>query len=237
MNLLYCDESCHLPNDHINLMVLGTMFCEAEKKRQIFDDIRGIKERHSLSPHFEIKWTKVSPAKIDFYIDLVEYFFNCSDLRFRSVVAKEKDHLDHSMYNNNDYNEWYYKMYYLLLDKIIFPDNCYDVFIDIKDTRGGKRLQVLQEALCNNRYDFKQEVIRHVNQIHSHESEILQLCDLFIGALSYFHRGLYNKKRNGAKSRLIDLISKKRDLPLKYSSSQEELKFNMFIWLPRRKEE
>jgi hypothetical protein len=237
MNLLYCDESCHLPNDHTNLMVLGTMYCEADKKRQIFDEIRQIKLKHNLSQYFEIKWTQVSPAKIDFYIELVEYFFGSKELKFRSVVAKEKENLDHFKYNHNDYNEWYYKMYFLLLDKIVFPDNCYDVFIDIKDTHGGKRLRVLQDALCNNKYDFKQEVIRHVNQIHSHESEILELCDLFIGALSYYHRGLYHKKRNGAKSKLIDLISTKRDLPLKYSSPQEEMKFNMFIWLPRRNEE
>ncbi|MBN2771778.1 MAG: DUF3800 domain-containing protein [Spirochaetes bacterium] len=237
MNLLYCDESCHLPNDHINLMVLGTMYCDSEKKRQIFDEIRRIKLKHNLEPHFEIKWTKVSPAKIDLYAELIEYFFSSEDLKFRSIVAKEKENLDHSVYNNNDYNEWYYKMYYLLLDKIIFPDGCYDIFIDIKDTRGGKRIKVLQDALCNNRYDFKQEVIRHVNQIHSHESEILQLCDLFIGALSYYHRGLYKKNKNSAKSKLVDLISERRKLPLGYSSPKDVLKFNMFIWSPRRNEE
>ncbi len=133
MYLLYCDESCHLPNDGIDIMILGTVYCKERYKEQIFKDIRKIKEKHSLSPYFEVKWTKVSPAKIELYIELMEYFFENDNLFFRGLVAKGKNSLGHSRYNDGSYNSWYYKMYYSLIDKIIFPDESYRIYVDIKE--------------------------------------------------------------------------------------------------------
>jgi hypothetical protein len=58
---VYCDESCHLEHDHQPIMVLGAVWCPTEKAREISVSLRDIKKAHSLSPAFEIKWTKVSP--------------------------------------------------------------------------------------------------------------------------------------------------------------------------------
>jgi hypothetical protein len=38
---IYCDESCHLEHDGINVMVL--MWCDKEKKSEIFNRIFEIK--------------------------------------------------------------------------------------------------------------------------------------------------------------------------------------------------
>ena len=103
---------------------------------------------------------------------------------------------------------------------------------DIKDTIGGKRTRELHGALCNNIYDFKSEVILGLNQIQSHESEIMQLADLFIGALSYFHRGLYSIQEGKAKSEIIDIIKELSKQRLDKSSVRDEKKFNIFIWKP-----
>lgn len=233
MYLLYCDESCHLPNDGIDIMVLGTIYCKDRYKDQIFKDIRKIKEKHGLSPYFEVKWTKVSPAKIELYEELIEYFFDNDNLFFRGLVAKGKSSLDHSRYNDGSYNSWYYKMYYSLIDKIIFPDESYRIYVDIKDTIGGKSISKLHDVLCNNVYDFKQEVIRDVNQIHSHESEIMQIADLINGALAYFHRGLYSEDEKKVKSKLVNIIKSKTGLSLETSSNRYEKKFNLFVWSPR----
>lgn len=233
MYLLYCDESCHLPNDGIDIMVLGTIYCKDRYKDQIFKDIRKIKEKHGLSPYFEVKWTKVSPAKIELYEELIEYFFDNDNLFFRGLVAKGKNSLDHSRYNDGSYNSWYYKMYFSLIDKIIFPDENYKIYIDIKDTIGGKSISKLKNVLCYNIYDFKEEVIDSVNQIHSHESEIMQIADLINGALAYFHRGLYSEDEKKVKSKLVNIIKSKTGLSLETSSNRYEKKFNLFVWSPR----
>ena len=99
-------------------MVLGAMYCLSEKRKQIYSDIRAIKEKHGLNSHFEIKWTKVSKSKIEFYLELLDYFWTNSDLHYRGLVATGKDKLNHTKYNNDDYDLWYYKMYFRTLDPI-----------------------------------------------------------------------------------------------------------------------
>ncbi|HAT4308647.1 TPA: DUF3800 domain-containing protein [Clostridium perfringens] len=226
---IYCDESCHLENDLSDVMVLGGIACNKDEKVKIFNDIRRIKVKHNLSSWFEIKWTKVSSSKIEFYKELIDYFFN-NDLKFRGVIAKNKKGLDHDKYNNGDYNEWYYKMYYLLLDHMIIPMDRYRIFIDIKDTKGGPKVEKLHEVLCNNKYDFKREVIEDIKQINSKESEILQLTDLFIGALSYKNRGLDGSE---SKLKIINYIENRYNKKLNQSTHRCEAKFNLFVWDPR----
>ncbi len=92
---IYCDESCHLENDHQQAMVLGAVWCPLEKTREIAARIREIKVRHGLSTTFEIKWSKVSPAKFIFYKDLIDYFFDVSDLHFRCLIVPDKSKLRH----------------------------------------------------------------------------------------------------------------------------------------------
>ena len=60
---IYCDESCHLENDGINVMALGAVWCPKKKRKGIFSDIRDIKEQYGLARNFEIKWNKVSQKK------------------------------------------------------------------------------------------------------------------------------------------------------------------------------
>ena len=52
---IYCDESCHLPNDGQKAMVLGTLWSDKAKASTFNRDIAGFKAKHKLSPFFEIK--------------------------------------------------------------------------------------------------------------------------------------------------------------------------------------
>lgn len=228
---IYCDESCHLPKDNSEVMILGGISCAFDKKNKVNQDIRNIKKKHGLSTWFEIKWTKVSIHKIEFYKEVIDYFF-ANDLCFRGIVAKDKKKLNHKKYNDGSYDIWYYKMYYLLLDGMINPFNEYKVFVDIKDTKGGPRVRKLREVLCNNIYDFKGEVIRDIKQVNSKESEILQIADLFIGALAYKHRRLDGNSEG--KSEVIKYIEEKYGILMNSSTCRNEKKFNLFIWNSRR---
>lgn len=235
---MYCDESCHLQNDLSNVMILGTMWCDESKKKQIVDDIRNIKIKNNLNSRFEIKWTKVSLSKIEFYKELVDYFFENDDLFFRGLVACHKKELNNIKYNDGDHKKWYYKMYFWLLNPLIYIDNEYRVFIDISDTHGGPRIKKLQSVLCNNIYDYKNDVIKGIYQINSKESEILQLADLLIGMLGYYNRGLFNKKKNDSdrnlpgKVELINHVKEKYKINLDKSTDRLERKYNLFIWNP-----
>lgn len=37
---IYCDESCHLENDHQKVMVLGAIWCSLDKVKEISKRIR-----------------------------------------------------------------------------------------------------------------------------------------------------------------------------------------------------
>lgn len=229
---VYCDESCHLEKDNSPVMILGAMYCPEEEKKNIYDEIREIKKKHGISTFFEIKWTKVSESKIDFYLELLSYFWEKDELFYRGLVASGKESLDHDKYNGGDYDLWYYKMYYRMLDPVISPNKRYHIMVDIKDTKGGKRIAKLRDVLCNNIYDFKQEVVEQIGQINSRESEILQLADLINGALAFYHRGLVDMPdSNPGKVKFVKALQKRVDLD--NNTKYGERKFNLFIWEPK----
>ena len=166
---VYCDESCHLEHDHQKAMVLGAIWCPLDKGREIAVRLREIKQKHGLPSGFEVKWTKVSPAKTGLYLDLVDYFFDDDDLHFRALIVPDKSKLRHDAIPGQDHDTWYYKMYFDMLKVIFHPDARYRVYLDIKDTRGAEKAAKLHEVLCNNMYDFSRSVIERLQLVHSHE--------------------------------------------------------------------
>ncbi|MCG3198794.1 MAG: hypothetical protein GHCLOJNM_03301 [bacterium] len=223
---IYWDESCHLEHDGIPVMVLGAVWCAADRAHAISRRVRDIKVKHDLSPHFEIKWTKISPAKKDFYLDLVDYFFDEDDLHFRAVLVPDKGILKHSEYHQN-HDEWYYKMMFTLLEPLIDPVQRYRVYLDIKDTRSEEKRAKLEEVLRNKRYDRQGRVIERVQQIRSHESELMQMADLLIGAIQYANREL---KGNSGKQDVVDAIKRKSGKNLNQTTWLREQKLNLLRW-------
>lgn len=226
---IYCDESCHLENDNSKVMVLGAIWCPKGVKNEVFGRIREIKTKYGFKPEFEIKWNKVSRARSDFYKELINYFFDDDDLHFRGLIVPDKSLLNHNFFNQ-DHNTFYYKMYFDLLKVILAPYSGYNIYIDIKDTRGQEKVLELQNVLRNNHYDYHNQIIRKVQQVHSQEVELLQITDLLCGALSYLHRGLQG---NDAKLELIEKIRSRSGYSLLKSTLYKEDKMNVFIWRAR----
>jgi hypothetical protein len=219
---VYCDESGHLEHDQIPMMALGAVWCPLEKTTEIAARLREIKARHGLPPAFEVKWTKVSPAKQAFYLDLLDYFFDDDDLRFRALIVPDKSVLRHENFRQS-HDEWYYKMYFSM--KALFsPDAEYRTYLDIKDTRSAARINKLHDVLCNNMYDFDKRIIARVQTVRSHEVEQLQLADLLIGTVEYANRGLHG---NSAKIALVNRMRKRSGYALTQSTLLREEKVNL----------
>jgi len=222
---IYCDESCHLENDGQTLMVLGAVWCSSDKVKEIGQRINEIKIRNGLDKHFEIKWTKVSPAGIQLYTDIVNYLFDDDDLHFRAVIA-DKTILDHPAHSQT-HDDWYYKMYYQLLKSIVSPDNQYNVYLDLKDTLGIAKVNKLQKVLSNSKLDFDRQIFQHFQEVRSHESTLIQLSDLLIGAISYKAR---NINKSPGKNSLVDIIKNRSGYTLNKTTLYQENKFNLFFW-------
>jgi hypothetical protein len=224
---IYCDESCHLENDGQPVMVLGAVWMPAESVRAVCDRIAEIKQEHGVHPHAEVKWTKASANKRQLYLDLVNFFFDMSDLHFRALIAPKNGlcHADHEQ----THDQWYYKMYFDMLKVLFSPKAKYHVYIDIKDSRGGRKVRKLHDVLCNNMYDFQREIIERVQIIRSEESQVMQLADLLIGVVSYANRGLAT---SSTKQSLVEKVKARTGYSLTRTTLYREEKFNLFKWTP-----
>ena len=238
---IYCDESCHLQNDKEPVMVIGAVYCPIEKKEEIFERLYSFKVKHNLipknkkndkdnRPYYELKWNKVSKSKIEYYKDVINYFFDDDDLQFRVLVVSNKTDINYEKFNHTHYT-FYYKMYFGMLKAILNPENSHHIYIDIKDTKSKEKVHKLEQVLRNDKYDYSKEIIKKVQQVRSHEVEILQLADLLVGATAYVNRGLANSK---AKNELINLIKHRSKYSLTKSTLLKERKFNVFIWEPQK---
>jgi uncharacterized protein (UPF0333 family) len=100
--------------------------------------------------------------------------------------------------------------------------NEYKIYLDYKDINGGKRIKELQKRLGRNANKCD------IYIIHSQESQILQLCDLFIGAISYKNRDDI-EKNSEIKNFIISYVESKTRFELISTPPWEE-KFNIFKW-------
>lgn len=222
---VYCDESNHLESDGISPMILGAVFGPVEKIKSANKRIREIKQKHGIAPNTEIKWTKVSPSKLPFYLDLVDYFFDNDDLHFRAVIVN-KSELDHQSFDQT-HDEFYYKIYFELLKRILDPQDRYCVYLDIKDTRGGTKVAKLREVLSNSMYDFDGNIVQRIQQVHSHEIDVLQMADILIGTLQFLNR---RDVQSDAKKKLVERIRARSGYNLSRSTLLREEKMNLFYW-------
>ena len=224
----YCDESCHLENDGQSAMVLGALCCPEDRRKVVSERIKIVKARHGIGSNVEVKWVKVSPQKLNLYLELVDLFFESPELSFRAVVVPDKSVLRHDSFLQT-HDEFYYKMWYLTLTSLLSRKHRYQIYLDKKDTRSENRARKLCEILSNGKLDFKGEIISRVQHVHSDEVPLFQLADLLIGAISYANRGLATSE---AKLALIERIRQKSRLRLTHTTLLKEEKLNLLVWQP-----
>ncbi len=227
---IYCDESCHLEHDGFPIMCVGAIRLPNDKCEQYKNDIKTIKRKHGIL--HEIKWNTISATHIPMYKELIDYFFS-SDMEFRCVLITYKDRLDNESFNNGSHDNFYYKMiYYLLYNPYtVSPyDSKYRVFLDIKDSNGRKRLDKIQQVFSNKFHG--ESPFKSFQHIRSHESQFIQLTDIFIGAIGYKARGL---ESSHAKMEIIKYLEEKSGYTLNEGTEPFESKFNIFNHQPRKK--
>jgi Protein of unknown function (DUF3800) len=212
----YCDESCHLENDHHPYMLIGYISCSYNQVALHSKNIRLLKEEYENMN--EIKWNNLSKSAYPLYNGLIDYFF-ATDLQYRAIVI-DKSKIKHDEFEQT-HDDFYYKMFFQLLHKKIDPENNYNIYLDIKDTRSAKKVNGLKKYLNSNLLS-----VRNLQNIRSHESELMQLTDIITGAISYHLRGL-NKVI--AKNKIIEKIQHHSKHPLNHSTSKDQHKFNLFF--------
>lgn len=227
---IFCDESCHLEYDKSGIMVLGAICCPNEKVEHAVRTIKYL--RHEFNYHTELKWTKLIAKQFPFYQSLIDFFID-SDLRFKATVVLNKEKLRHEEFNAGSHDNFYYKMFYYTVRDFFAEDGAaYRLYLDYKDTLGRDKCKKLETVLQNHACSKEQTIQVEAQTIRSYESQLIQLCDLLIGALSYKNRNDIEKKSK-VKMELIAYIEKKVGINLNLGTPPWEPKFNIFQFQPR----
>jgi hypothetical protein len=226
---IYCDESCHLEHDHLGVMVLGAVWSPLARVAELAKAARNLKKEFGLAPDWELKWVKVSKGRQDYYEAVLDWFWNTPELHFRCLIVPDKSKLNHEIIGQT-HDDWYYKMYFSLLKVIIDPQRRYNVYLDLKDTRGAAKVKSLHDVLCNAQYDFSRSIVERIQLVHSHEVELIQLADFLSGVIAYANRGLNG---NEAKLELVKRLREYSGYSLMKTTLLREEKLNVFRWQAR----
>lgn len=212
-------------------MVLGALLCPRETVRHVAERLRRVKDAHGIghgNPQaFEVKWSKVSSARVDFYRDYMDVLFE-EELHFRALVVSDKSRLRHEDFDQT-HDDWYYKMYYQTLEPLLDPECSYAIYLDIKDTLSQGKVRVLGDVLRSRLRDYDQTIVTKIQHVRSDEVEQVQLVDLLIGATSYVNRGL---RTNEGKTALVEHLRERSGLTLQRTTSRARKKVNLFFWNP-----
>lgn len=220
---VYCDEA--FPDlftsekPHARHLMIGALWLPTELRPEVKAKLADLRARHSA--YGEIKWRKVSPARLGFYEDLVDLFFSYgSDLRFR-CIAIDCTRMNLALHGN-DAELGFYKFYYQLLHHWILDFNEYSIFCDLKSSRSPTRLSELKKVLGNANLSAE---IATVQPLPSGQVVLMQMCDLLLGAAG--SRINQNEPASPAKRAVVERIEARLGRKLGPTPKTEE-KFNVF---------
>lgn len=224
---IFCDESCHLEHDGSNVMVLGALRCRAPDVERVIRQIKTLREQHQY--HSEIKWTRLIAKQWPFYQSILNLFLQEECLGFKATVVQQKHLLNHEQFNECSHGTFYYKMMYYALRDFIEPDKMHRIYLDYMDTLGGVKAAKLAEVI-NNKFFGRANLAVHI--IRSYESQIIQLCDLLVGAVAYANR--MDIPRNSIiKNEIIKYLEQQLRRSITSGTPPWEEKFNLFMFTPR----
>ena len=221
---VYCDESrpdlFTSQKPTATYLVIGGVWLMTSDRERLKADVHSLRDKFKIGGEF--KWQKVSPSRIDFYTELVDWFFERGDsIRFR-CIAVDGTEANLLQYRIDNGELAFYKFYYQLLHHWVLDFNHYKIFCDFKRNRDRDHLTVLKRCLEAANLSSQ---IDSVQAIRSEESVLVQLADLFTGAVS---ARLNDQHLNSnAKLNVVERIERhlKRRIGHTY---QGDAKFNVF---------
>ena len=201
-------------------MVFGALICAGSRVREIDTQIKALREKHGYLR--ELKWTKLSRLDLPFYRDLFNFIHANEHLRFKAVLVPDKSLLDHEKYNDGSASDFYYKIAFFALRDFIVSEKTYRLYMDYMDTLGRSKIRKLKTVLMS----CKPKTLE-AQTIRSHESQLIQVCDLLIGAICYANRTDIDMQ-SPVKTEVIAMISNCFGIQLDRSTPKYVKKFNLF---------
>lgn len=171
----------------------------ASGRQLTLDDLTALFE---TTRHHEYKFTEVKRHNVQDYINLINIYFEFSTPIFHALVL-DRQELDLAQYQGDPWRAYEWCVTHLLerrLDRDVF------VILDLQ-TQPKKATRYLEEVVCSV------PRVKGCLRVTSDTSVLLQVCDLFLGCLSFDwrdSRGLVgDSSRVAAKRLLVDFLKQR----------------------------
>lgn len=216
---VFCDESRQSQHRY---MILGGIIINAKYMKTFENTMQGFRQDFNMTK--ELKWTKVSMAKLEEYKKFVDYFFalNDTDYAHFHCLILDTHQINHKKYNKGDSDLGFYKFYYQLLLHSFGNRYCSRgvkslvVCLDQRTSRYS--LSDLKDILNNGiykRYGNATSPFKSVEAWDSKSSDVMQISDIILGAIGY-HKNGYHLLADSSKAKinLANHISQKAGLTI-----------------------
>lgn len=190
---VYADESCTGGQQYL---ALGGIALNEAVVPALLSRLQAVREAHST--HGEVKWQKVSKAKLDFYKAYVDVFFDASmadEVAFYALYV-DTHTFNHQKYNGGEAEIGFNKLIYqLLLHKFgrrYGYSNRIKVFLDARTTKHDPEdmRPMLNKDLA--KWGVMDAPFRQIRFRDSKICDLIQLNDLLVGTVG-FKRNLRDK--------------------------------------------
>ncbi|WP_426260825.1 DUF3800 domain-containing protein [Sphingomonas sp. DC1100-1] len=189
---IYCDESSQTRHRY---MAMGGLIIRSDRVLAANDAFAQI--RLPELPSGELKWGSVSNRKLHAYRRLVDAFFDhpaFAGVDFHSTVVDTHGQ-DHQRFGDGDRDKTFNKELYQLAAKFarLYPDRYFHLYPDDRETvhRPGELRDILNfgRRKQGDKRDFP---FRRSHFRKSHETPMIQVVDILLGALAYRVNGHAN---------------------------------------------
>jgi hypothetical protein len=186
---IYVDESSQTKNRYL---VIGAVILPLDHRANVEVIISRL--RLPELPHGEMKWAKISRAKLGAYTRVTDAFFHDPTFRqchFHSVVV-DTHALDHNQFNDGSSEIGFNKEIYQLASKCarLYPERLFHLYPDHRNT--NQKPEDLRNILNHGRRksgDKREWPFRRCHFRNSKTTPILMFSDIFSGAIAYHLNG------------------------------------------------
>lgn len=192
---IYCDESSQ---NGCKFMVFGAISIESNLQPAF--KVTMDQWRTSRGMNHEIKWIKVHRSRLDETESLLSQWMwlarDKSIFRFRAL-ALDATKIDYRTFHDGDRELGFYKFFYHFLlhsfGGLVKRDSAsLHIRFDQRDSR--YKLHTIKHILNNGfrkDYGCDSDVVLSVEAVDSHVADLIQIADVFMGAIAFEYNGLH----------------------------------------------
>lgn len=171
--------------------------------------IREVRERNNF--YDEIKWNTLSKAKLTVILDIIKAVFDTPGIYFSCIVIDKNNVNFGKEFDNNPYKA-YQEFTEILLKQGIEENEILTILADFVTTPKNIKFEVDVKHNINKNLD--RLAIGGIHRVDSKGVNIIQIVDLFIGAVSYSYK-INLKLVSGDKNKIKVLNTILRKLEIK----------------------